>query len=146
MKNLRSTNFSEYYKQALRAIELGISEKTQPMLFLYKDFYLEHMKNIFLQKESASTFCHPKMDLLLRYEQKHNSDFAHTFYMYLLHKRNHRVIFLIFCIRNPVSYAQFPRCPAPDTSYPGSHRHDYRYSVRSADESSRYKFSDMYLP
>lgn len=81
-------SFSEYYKQALRAIELGISEKTQPTLFLYKDFYFEHIKNIFLQKESAKTFCHPKMDLLLRYDQKHHSDFAHTFYMYLLHERN----------------------------------------------------------
>lgn len=80
--------FAEYYKQALRAIELGITFTTTPTLFLYEDFFLEHMKNIFLQKESANTFCHPKIKFLIDYDNTHNSNLAYTLYMFLLYERN----------------------------------------------------------
>lgn len=81
-------NFAEYYNQALRAIELGGSQDNSPNLFLYEDYYLDHVKNIFTQKESAETFCHPKMKFLLDYDKKHNSELAYTLYMYLTHERN----------------------------------------------------------
>lgn len=81
-------HFSEYYKQALRAIELGIAATNHPNLFLYENYYLDHMKNIFLQKESADTFCHPKMRILLDYDLDNNSQLAYTLYMYLFHERN----------------------------------------------------------
>lgn len=80
--------FSEYYKQALRAIELGICTTDEPSLFLYEDYYLEHVKNIFMQKESSNTFCHPKMKFLLDYDKEHKSELAYTLYMYLIHERN----------------------------------------------------------
>jgi hypothetical protein len=78
----------EYYKQALRAIEMGVCTANHPDLFLYEDYYMEHIKNIFAQKESPQTFCHPKMKLLLNHDQKHNSELAHTLYMYLVNERN----------------------------------------------------------
>lgn len=80
--------FAEYYKQALRAIELGVTSSTQPGLFLYKNFFLEHIKNIFLQKESSRTFCHPKIKFLLDYDSTHKSNLAYTLYMYLFYERN----------------------------------------------------------
>lgn len=78
----------EYYNQALRAIELGSSIQNQPSLFCYKDYYMNHLKNIFVQKESSSTFCHPKMKYLMDYDAKHNSELAYTLYMYLTHECN----------------------------------------------------------
>ena len=81
-------NFAEYYKQALRAIELGICESDEPNLFVYEDYYLEHVKNIFMQKESSETFCHPKMKFLLDYDREHKSELAYTLYMYLINERN----------------------------------------------------------
>lgn len=78
----------EYYKQALRAIELGICTMNEANLFLYENYYLEHLKNIFVQKESSNTFCHPNMKLLLNYDEKHHSELAYTLYMYLIHERN----------------------------------------------------------
>jgi hypothetical protein len=78
----------EYYKQALRAIELGICTADHPNLFSYEDHYLEHVKNIFVQKESSKTFCCPKMKILLNYDQKHNSELAYTLYMYLINERS----------------------------------------------------------
>lgn len=81
-------DISEYYKQALRSIELGICTIYKPNLFLYEDYYLEHMKNIFVQKESSKTFCHPTMKFLLDYDKKYDSELAYTLYMYLIHERN----------------------------------------------------------
>ncbi|MCR5666188.1 MAG: helix-turn-helix domain-containing protein [Eubacterium sp.] len=79
----------EYYNQSLRAIELGSPKnKNHPGLFLYEDNYLEHLLNAFSLNESSKTFCHPKMQLLLDYDQSHNSQMAYTLYMYLTHERN----------------------------------------------------------
>lgn len=81
-------DFEAFYIQALSAIELGVGHKNEPGLFQYKNFYLEHMINIFTQTESAEAFFHPKMKFLMDYDQKHHSKFAYTLYMYLIHERN----------------------------------------------------------
>lgn len=81
-------DFKEYYNQALRAIELGISNTTEPNLFVYEDYFLEHITSIFCQKESSAAFCHPKMMFLLDYDRIHHSELAYTLYMYLAHERN----------------------------------------------------------
>lgn len=78
----------EYYNQALHAIELGTSQRNEPGLFWYENYSLDHIRNIFMQKESAEIFCHPKMKFLLDYDKKHHSELAYTLYMYLTHERN----------------------------------------------------------
>lgn len=78
----------EYYNQALRAIELGICHTTEPALFVYEDYFLEHINSLFRQKESPAVFCHPKMKFLLDYDKLHHSELAYTLYMYLTHERN----------------------------------------------------------
>lgn len=82
------TQLPDYYKQALRAIELGISHQKSADLFRYSDFYLEHIEHLFLQKESAAVFCHPKIQVLEAYDQKHHTNLTDTLYQYLLHERN----------------------------------------------------------
>lgn len=79
---------SDYYKQSLRAIELGVAEENAPNLFCYSNYYLEHLKTLFVQKESAKTFCHPKMQVLLEYDEKNGTELAKTLYLYLVHERN----------------------------------------------------------
>lgn len=79
--------FEEFYKQALRAIELGVCRADEPNLFCYEDFYLEHVSNIFTRTESSETFCHPKMKFLMDYDRTHHSELAYTLYMYLIHER-----------------------------------------------------------
>ena len=80
--------FTEYYNQALRAIELGGSQDNAPGLFCYEDYYLDHVRNIFMQKESAETFCHPKMKFLLDYDRRHHSELTVERCVYLTHERN----------------------------------------------------------
>lgn len=82
------TSLADYYKQGLRSIELGICQKNSPGLFLYRDYYLAHISNIFAQKESADTFCHPQLKLLLEYDAGHNTNLAHILYTYLICERN----------------------------------------------------------
>lgn len=81
-------NLREFYSQALRAIEFGVSVNDKPALFSYADYYLPHITQTFLQKESARAFCHPKMAVLLDHDAKHHSELAYTLYMYLTHERN----------------------------------------------------------
>ncbi len=82
------TKLADYYKQALRAIELGVCNKNEPGLFIYQNFYMQHIANIFTQKESEKTFCHPKLQLLLDYDKAHDSELAYTLYMFLISERN----------------------------------------------------------
>lgn len=78
----------EYYHQALRSIELGICQKNEPSLFLYEDYYLDHMATVFMQKESASTFCHPQLKLLLDFDEMNQTHLAEILYVYLICERN----------------------------------------------------------
>lgn len=78
----------DFYKQALRAIEIGTSCEPEKHLFIYKDYYMEHMKNLFVQKESPEIYCHPKLKVLIDYDRKNNTQFAYSLYMYLLHERS----------------------------------------------------------
>lgn len=78
----------KYYKQALRAIELGGGENRGPGLYIYSDYYLMHMTNIFLQKECSETYCHPKLKVLLNHDKENKTQLAYTLYMYLVNERN----------------------------------------------------------
>ena len=99
------TCLSEYYKQALRAIELGVCQENQPALFLYKDYYMQHLTNLFTQKESPDTFCHPKMKMLFAYDKEHDTDLARSLYMYLVNERNYSATAdALFIHRNTLIY------------------------------------------
>ena len=80
--------FPEYYRQALRSLELGIEKSHGPCAFIYKDYYMNHLLNIFLQKEVSTTYCHPKLLMLIEYDKTHDSRFAESLYTYLIHERN----------------------------------------------------------
>lgn len=81
-------NLPEFYQQAMRAIELGVCKRNEPDLFVYKPYYMDHMVNTFIQRESAKTFCHPAMDYLMEYDQKNGTELAYTLYHYFLNERN----------------------------------------------------------
>ena len=99
------TNILNYYKQALRAIEIGIPMHNEPDLFIYESYYLEHMLHIFKQKENPSVFCHPDLKILMEYDKKHDSDLSRTLYMYLRNERNYSATAdAMFIHRNTILY------------------------------------------
>lgn len=81
-------HFQDYWRQALRAIELGIETTNSPELFRYQDYYLHHLANLFLQKESASIYCHPALKCLDSYDAENHSELANTLYVWLKCERN----------------------------------------------------------
>ncbi|MBR3308651.1 MAG: helix-turn-helix domain-containing protein [Lachnospiraceae bacterium] len=81
-------DFADYYKQALRAIEIGITDNQEPGLYVYRDYFMHHIANIFFQKESEKTYCHPLMEKLLKYDAENETDLSDTLYAYLICERN----------------------------------------------------------
>ena len=81
-------DIKNYYMQALRAIELGIPGHKSPTCFKYSEYYMQHLSTIFFKKESPEVFCHPQLEKLFEYDKTHNSDYAHSLYMYLIYERN----------------------------------------------------------
>ncbi len=81
-------HFQDYWRQALRAIELGIETTASPALFRYQDHSLRHIANVFLQKENANIYCHPALKLLLAWDEEHRTELAETLYVWLTCERN----------------------------------------------------------
>ena len=99
------TNILNYYKQALRAIEIGTSYQNVPDLFVYEEYSVHHMLHIFCQKEDPSVFCHPDLKLLMEYDQKNDTQLAETLYMYLRNERNYSMTAeAMFIHRNTILY------------------------------------------
>ncbi len=78
----------DYYKQALRAIEIGIQYSNDPGLFRYQDYFMQHMMNMFIQKESIKTFCHPAMRTLLEYDNENQTQLAMSLVEWIKSERN----------------------------------------------------------
>ena len=99
------THILSYYKQALRAIEIGIPHKNTPDLFIYETYYLDHMLHIFTQKEAPNVFCHPTLKFLFEYDKKNDTELAETLYMYLRNERNYSMTAdAMFVHRNTILY------------------------------------------
>ncbi|MDO4734840.1 MAG: helix-turn-helix domain-containing protein, partial [Lachnospiraceae bacterium] len=49
---------------------------------------MHHIANIFFQKESEKTYCHPLMEKLLKHDAENETDLADTLYAYLICERN----------------------------------------------------------
>ena len=78
----------DYYKQALRALEIGTSNHSVPGLYRYENNSLLHLENVFLQNENQEVYCHPKLKQLLEYDKENHTEFAETLYVYLKHERS----------------------------------------------------------
>lgn len=89
-----SNNFSNimeirsYYNQALRALEAARAVHDVPGCYCYEDYYLVHLKNLFLQREPLEVFLCPTLKCLSAHDSKHNTELAYTLYMYYLNDRN----------------------------------------------------------
>lgn len=79
---------AQHYRQALHAIESGVCTSDRPGIFVYKHYFMNHIFNIFRQKENPEIFCNVQLRFLIDYDKKHNKELARTLYTYLLYERN----------------------------------------------------------
>ena len=75
----------QFYRQALRALELGADRAG---LYIYKDYASEHLAAVFCAKEKPETFCHPAIRMLVAYDRKQKTELAKTLYHFLRCERN----------------------------------------------------------
>ena len=94
----------EFYRQAIRAIEVGAEQSKLPGLFVYQKHFMKHVVNVFLQKERADTFCCPQMDALIEYDRTKGKELAKTLYMYLLYGNANAAAAAMFIHRNTMLY------------------------------------------
>ena len=94
----------KYYKQALRAIEVGAAESNEPNLFCYQDHFIKHLLNAFLQQEDPSVFCCPQMKHLIECDKKDGRNLAETLYQYLLNGNTAATAAAMFIHRNTLLY------------------------------------------
>ncbi|MCR4434974.1 MAG: helix-turn-helix domain-containing protein [Clostridiales bacterium] len=78
-----------YYKQALKAIELGMHHNGKKALFIYEDYAVNHLLDICSDHHvDLKEFCHPALFKLMEYDRKNNTSYTQTLYIYLSHKGN----------------------------------------------------------
>lgn len=94
----------KYYKQSLRAIEIGAGIANEPNLFCYQDYFIKHLLNSFLQQEDAAVFCCPQMKQLMECDKKDGRNLAETLYRYLLNGNAAATASAMFIHRNTLLY------------------------------------------
>jgi PucR family transcriptional regulator, proline-responsive transcriptional activator len=73
----------KYYRQALKAIDLGSSISTANVVFFYKDYIVNHIMDICAEQEDLRIFCHPSIFILLEYDEKNHVNFTESLYLYI---------------------------------------------------------------
>ncbi|WPC43599.1 PucR family transcriptional regulator [Clostridium sp. JS66] len=82
------TDMKSYYEQALKAIELGISLKTNEFFFSYEDFTIYHLLQLCSSQSNLKNFCLSSIFSLIKYDHTNNTDYMKSLYTYLLNGKN----------------------------------------------------------
>lgn len=81
-------DIQDYYKQAVKAIELGYLKNKQKVLYLYENYTIYHLMEVCASQEDIKKFCHPSLIVLQKYDYKNGTDFMKTLYCYLTNDKN----------------------------------------------------------
>ncbi|MCH5138239.1 helix-turn-helix domain-containing protein, partial [Clostridiaceae bacterium UIB06] len=82
------TNLQYYYKQSLKAIELGMILSIEKALYTYEDYVVYDLLNSLSNYENIETFCHPSLYSLIQYDRKNNTCLTKSLYVYLMNNEN----------------------------------------------------------
>ncbi|MGB9661517.1 MAG: PucR family transcriptional regulator [Moorellaceae bacterium] len=78
----------EYYRQSLKAIEVGLRIRGSEVIFNYDDYIIYHVMDILARQEDIRFFCHPSLLKLMEYDQEKQTCLMETLRAYLAHGRN----------------------------------------------------------
>ncbi|MCR4436370.1 MAG: helix-turn-helix domain-containing protein [Clostridiales bacterium] len=79
-----------YYRQALKAIELGSYLGRDKVVFFYEDYAVYHMVDVCSNQENLKKLCNPALLELIEYDRKNNTSYTYSLYVFLKHKGNHK--------------------------------------------------------
>ncbi|MGB9860138.1 MAG: PucR family transcriptional regulator [Moorellaceae bacterium] len=78
----------EYYRQSLRAIEVGLRVRSSEVFFNYDDYIIYHVMDILARQKDIRSFCHPSLFKLMEYDKEKQAHLTDTLRAYLAHGRN----------------------------------------------------------
>lgn len=81
-------DINRYYKQSLKAIELGKYLNDDKFIFFYDSYILQHIFSLCSDHDSLKEFCHPSIFKLMDYDKKYNTDYLKTLYLYIINFKN----------------------------------------------------------
>ena len=84
----RLEDMGEYYSQSLEALSIGTRMGGENRLYSYDDYAIYHVAKACSQTAPLQNYCHPKLDMLMKYDAGHNTTFASSLNAYLKHSRN----------------------------------------------------------
>ncbi|KPU44403.1 purine catabolism regulatory protein [Oxobacter pfennigii] len=77
-----------FYKQSLKAIELGMQRSSEEVFFTYEDNAIYHLLSSCSKQEDLEMICHPSLSMLIEYDKYNGTNYTHTLHTYLLNKGN----------------------------------------------------------
>lgn len=77
-----------FYKQSLKAIEIGMQRNSEEVLFTYEGNAIYHLLSSCSKQEDLEMICHPSLITLIEYDKYNGTDYTHTLHTYLLNKGN----------------------------------------------------------
>jgi sugar diacid utilization regulator len=99
------TEMNRFYRQSLKAIELGRHMNRENNLYYYENYLFEHMLSICPEQGELHQFCHPSVLVLREYDKKNSTNYLKFLYQYLDNINNPRgVISALNIHRNTLKY------------------------------------------
>lgn len=121
-------DISYYYKQSLKAIDLGMRNNKREVFFSYDEYVLFHLLDVCSDHVNLKEFCHPSLLKLIEYDSKNNSNFTYTLYIYLLNKGNQAESANILRIHRSTMIYRFEKIQSiMDINLSDSHTMNYLY-------------------
>lgn len=74
---------SRYYRQAVRAVDVGVFARKNENLFSYPDISPYYAVSLILRRSEPRDFCPDEIEIIQRYDAENNSELLHTLEKYL---------------------------------------------------------------
>lgn len=82
------SGLKSYYRQSIKALELGVIIKPQEHLFNYQDYCFYHLLEIAGEQNNLKDFCNPVLFDLIAYDRQYKTNYCHNLYIHLKHDGN----------------------------------------------------------
>lgn len=98
-------NINKYYKQSLKAIELGQYLDDNKYIFFYGSYILQHIFSLCSSEGSLKDFCHPSIFKLIDYDNMYKTNYLKNLYLYVMNFKNQsKLADLMHVHRNTLRY------------------------------------------
>ena len=77
-----------YYEQAFAALRVGTHIDFNRYIYPYGEYAIYHVARVCSEAGGIKTYCHPALEVLIKYDGEHNTNFAASLYAYIRNFKN----------------------------------------------------------